>query len=88
MTTTKSGSFHARAKVFSQSDLNKIIGIVEELILDAFDKIEEGVFTVNPKSLSGKDASCTFCPYSNICYKKYQDTVVLEPKKFTENVEE
>lgn len=88
LSVTKSGNFNHYAKVFSDDDINRLIKTVEDLILSAFEKIEDGEFMINPKMIGGKDVSCTFCPYENICYKKYRDIKRLETMKFTEKVEE
>ena len=87
MSVTKDDVFGRYAKVYSDSDLLKIIETVEDLILTAFDNIRDGEFTINPKEINGTNQSCMYCPYSNICYKGNQDTNVLEEKKFTETIE-
>ena len=88
MSITKEGVFGRYAKVYSNNDLIKIIETVEDLIKDAFEEIQEGTFTINPKEIKGVNQSCTFCKFANICYKTNKDIKVLEEKKFVETVED
>lgn len=86
LSLTKSGTFNRYAKVFSEKDVLTLINTVEELVNDAFFKIEEGMFEINPKVIDKDNKSCKFCPYLNICYRKNKDLRDLEVKKFVENV--
>lgn len=88
LSITSKDVFSQHSKVFSQEDIIGMIEKVEGLIVEAFDKILEGEFPINPKTIGGKDQSCQYCPYENICYKKYSDIQQLETKKFVEKVEE
>ena len=86
LSLTKSGTFNRYAKVFSEKDILSLINTVEELINDAFFKIEEGIFNINPKVIDKDNKSCKFCPYLNICYRQNKDLKDLPLKKFNENV--
>lgn len=86
LSLTKSGTFNRFAKVFSEKDILSLINTVEELILEAFFKIEEGIFKINPKVIEKDNKSCKFCPYINICYRQNKDLNDLPLKKFNENV--
>lgn len=87
MSITKEDVFGQYAKVYSENDMYSLIKTVEDLIADAFDKIIDGDFEINPKTINNENQSCKYCPYANICYKTNKDVVVLKEDKFSENIE-
>ena len=87
MSVTKADVFGRYAKVYSERDMYSLIKTVEELIVEAFDKITNGEFIINPKTINNENQSCKFCPYANICYKTNKDLVALKEDKFTETLE-
>lgn len=73
----KDGSFYASSKVLSNEDMEKLIITVDEIIDDAIRKIIEGEFFINPKVVNGKNVSCEFCKFKDICFKTKDDEVIL-----------
>ena len=73
----KDGSFYASSKVLSNEDMEKLIITVDEIINDAIRKIIEGEFFINPKVVNGKNVSCEFCKFKDICFKTKEDEVIL-----------
>lgn len=73
----KDGSFYASSKVLSNEDMEKLIITVDEIIDDAIRKIIEGEFFINPKVVNGKNVSCEFCKFKDICFKTKEDEVIL-----------
>ena len=86
MSITSDDVFNHNAKVYSENDLLNIIETVERLIVEAFEKIQEGSFDINPKKIKDDNMSCKYCKYKNICYKTNNDIKVLEYQKFVENL--
>ncbi len=81
------GFFHY-SKIFKEEDQNKIIGMVENLLDDAAKKIKNGEFNIEPKMIKGKNMSCTFCKYKDICFYDYNDFKELSYKPFNKDGEE
>lgn len=74
--TTKSG-FSSFAKLVTKQQILEINQQMEQHILDAWHKINQGDFKINPKVLENKNRSCTYCPFQDICFKTNNDTVYL-----------
>ncbi|MDE6241032.1 MAG: PD-(D/E)XK nuclease family protein [Anaeroplasmataceae bacterium] len=70
------------SKVFLESQQEEIITMVEGLLEQASDSIHQGIFPIEPKKINGKNASCTFCKYKDICYYEYEDLKELTYKPF------
>ena len=87
MMTTKNGSFGRFAKLLSEEQENDLIELVDVFIHQTRDGIMKAQFDIAPKRIKGNDVSCTFCKYKDICFKKYEDYVFLEEKKFGSEVE-
>ena len=87
MMTTKNGSFGRFAKLLSEEQENDLIQLVDVFIHQTRDGIMKAQFDIAPKRIKGNDVSCTFCKYKDICFKKYEDYVFLEEKKFGSEVE-
>ena len=86
MNTNKNGSFSAYAKIISEEKETEMIMLVEKLIQKANDEIKNACFSIEPKLINGKNESCTFCPYKDICYMKFEDIKELEYKPFKNNL--
>ena len=69
----KDGSFYAGCKVLSDEGMQAMIDLVDEKVRKAGKAIHEGDFRINPKLIDEKNASCGFCPYEAICYRRYRD---------------
>ena len=87
MMTTKNGYFGRFAKLLSEEQEEDLIELVDVFIHKTRDGIMEAQFDIAPKRIEGNDVSCTFCKYKDICFKKYEDYVFLEEKKFGSEVE-
>ncbi len=70
------------SKIFEETDQNKIIDMVDGLLERASKDIHSGNYLIAPKLIRGKNESCTFCKYKDVCYMEYQDLVELEYKPF------
>ena len=79
MATTSKGFSHY-AKLFNDSDIEKIDRIVDERINEVVEAIWNGDFPINPKRVKGELIGCEFCKYKEICYRREEDIVDLEYK--------
>lgn len=70
------------SKVFLEKQQEEITTMVESLLDQASTSIHEGVFPIEPKKINGKNASCTFCKYKDICFYEYEDLKELTYKPF------
>ena len=70
--------FYAYSKVLSEEKINKLIEIVKDNIDNAFDNILDAKFNINPKRVGKDNIGCSFCKYSDICFMKEEDVVILD----------
>ena len=77
----KDGSFYSSSKVLSNEEMDDLIIKVNEIIDDVIKNIVEGNFNINPKVLGGKNISCTYCKFKDICYHTKNDEVILGGEK-------
>ncbi len=71
------GDFYSYSKVLSDNEIEEMIELVEDKIIECIDSIKAGKFDINPKNIDGKNISCKYCPYEDICFKKDKDIVYL-----------
>lgn len=70
--------FYAYSKVLSEEKINRLIEIVKDDIDNAFDNILDAKFDINPKRVGKDNIGCSFCKYSDICFMKEEDVVLLD----------
>lgn len=87
MSTLKSGEFSRYARLITEDNQKELIELVENLIRRANREIRSAEFTIAPKYIDGKNESCTFCRYRDICYMKYEDLVELAVKPYPKEKE-
>ncbi len=78
---TKDG-FLKYSKVFLEAQQEEIIQLVENLLDGAAEQIQQGVFPIAPKKIRGKNESCMFCRYKDLCFCDYEDEIELSYKPF------
>lgn len=74
----KDGNFYSYSKVLSNEQMEEIYNKVSEQIDKTIENIEKANFSINPKNYNGKNISCTFCKFKDICYKSIKDEVLIE----------
>lgn len=84
MGTTKNNTFRSYAKVLDERDQEQLISLVITLLERAKTGILGGEFPIAPKMIGGKNESCTFCQYKDLCFYDYQDVLELDRKPFKE----
>ena len=77
MKTTEKGFYHY-AKILSDKEVYDMIRYTKKQIEKNTNEILEGDFTINPKVYDGKNISCEFCEFKDICYKSQKDIVYLD----------
>ena len=70
--------FSRFSKVLSDSDVYHIITYTKKEIIKDMNDILQGDFKINPKIYDGKDISCEYCNFKDICYKSQKDVVYLD----------
>lgn len=77
MKYTEKGFYHY-AKVLNDKEVYDMIRYTKKQIEKSMNEILDGDFTINPKVYDGKNISCEFCEFKDICYKTQKDTVYLD----------
>ena len=77
MKMTSKGFSHY-TKVLSFDAIDNLVIVVETKIKEAFLSIKNGDFTIDPKVIKGENIGCSFCSYSDLCFKTGKDLVYLE----------
>ena len=78
------GDFYTASKVLSRDEMDNLKTLVKTKIDEMIDDILSSSFEINPKKIDGKDVSCTYCKYKDICYKKEKDYKYLDKKDYKE----
>lgn len=73
----KDGSFYSTSKVLSNKEMDDMIVKVQNIIDDTIKNLITGNFFINPKVLKGKNISCTYCKFKDICFKTKSDEVII-----------
>ena len=82
MKTKNDGSFYKSAKVLSNDEIKEITDITENQIKNVIENIQNNNFDINPKISEGKNISCTYCKFKDICFVTKLDEVTIEPKEY------
>ena len=72
--------FTANSKVLSDNQINNLIKLSDDKIKECIDNVADANFPINPKNINGKNVSCEYCIYKDICFMNNQDIVDLELK--------
>ncbi len=75
--TTNNG-FYQHAKLITDEEIDELASNVENKIVEASDKVINGVFDINPKELATKNIGCTYCKYKDICYMTHDNIEKLD----------
>ncbi len=82
-----SNGFSKNSKVLSSTESQEIKEKTWKKVLQMKREILSGDFTINPKRLKGKNISCMYCPFSDICYHDERDFIEIQDKEATEEIE-
>ena len=81
MRVKKDGELASSAHALSEEEIEEIVNIVDKNIKSAVDEILNGNFNINPKIINGKNESCTFCKYRDICYLRENNKVYINTEE-------
>ena len=81
MRVKKDGELASSAHALSEDEIEEIVNIVDKNIKSAVDEILKGNFNINPKIINGKNESCTFCKYRDICYLRENNKVYINTEE-------
>ena len=73
----KDGNFYSTSKVLSNEKMDEIYHKVDEQIDKVIDNIENSNFDINPKNYNGKNISCMYCKFKDICFVTKSDYTYL-----------
>ena len=78
LTTKKDGQLSAAAlnTLKSDEEIDELVNLVEDKILNAGNNILDNQFSINPKLYDGKNLSCTYCNFKDVCYRRNKDYAV------------
>ena len=82
----KDGELASSAHALSEEEIDSIVNIVDKNIKEAVDEILNGKFDINPKIIDGKNESCTFCKYKDICYLRESNKVYINTEEGEDDV--
>lgn len=77
MHINKDGSIPKLTKVLSDDEIDEVMKLTHEKIMNAINNILKGKFEINPKILDGKNISCNYCHFKDICYHEDRNNVYL-----------
>jgi len=77
----KDGELASSSHALSESEIESIVDIVDKNIKEAVKEILNGNFNINPKIINGKNESCTFCKYKDICYLRESNKVYINTEE-------
>ena len=77
MSYSEEKGFSSNTKLINDETLNNMIEYTSKIIDKTIDKILDNKFDINPKNYNGKNISCEFCEYKDICYMKEKDIKYL-----------
>lgn len=67
-------------KVLTEEEFAQILNIAKDKINEAIDDIVKAKFSISPKKI-GKELTCSYCSYKDICYVSDEQVIELEKKK-------
>ena len=78
MSYTDEKGFGTYTKTINEDTLYELVKFTKNHIDKTTDSILEADFEINPKMYAGKNISCEFCPFNDICYTKEKDLTYLD----------
>ena len=79
MKYTDEKGFGGYSKVMDDDTLLSLVKYTKDEIENKLDKIIDVDFSNNPKSYAGKNVSCEYCKFKDICYMK-DSNIINYPK--------
>lgn len=80
LSKTQNG-FSSYSKLLTENQMNALYDLVDKKINEARDSIINADFEINPKRISDKNMSCSFCKFKDICFMNENNIVNLKEIK-------
>ena len=81
----KDGSFKSSPSLYSPSNFADIAAIAYEHLLFTGENILSNNFLINPKIIKGKNVSCQYCPFRDICFRTVKQFVFISNEEKEDN---
>ncbi len=78
MSYSEEKGFGTYSKIIDEDTLNNLIEYTKNYIDDAASNIIDSKFDIDPKYYNGKNVSCEFCEFKDICFMREKDLKYLE----------
>lgn len=78
MSYSEEKGFGPHAKVMDDDTLYHLVQYTKKYIDSATDDIIDANFQIDPKVYAGKNISCEFCSFKDLCYKTEKDLIYLD----------
>ena len=78
---TKAGTFSKSSKTITDEEIENLIEKTDQIIDKTIENIENANFDINPKIINGKNKSCEFCKYQDLCFKTPENNIYIQIKK-------
>ena len=78
MSYTDEKGFSRYSKVIDNDTLYDLVKFTKKHIDEKVDEIIDRDFTINPKEYAGKNISCMYCKFKDICYMEDSDVIRLD----------
>ena len=86
--TTKSGSIDSKTHTLSDFEINNLVKMTDDKVNEAFTKILDRDFSINPKIIDNENIGCKYCKYQDICFKNEDNNIYLDKMDYKEFLKE
>ena len=76
------GSFSKNSKILSDSEIDDIKVEVIKQIDKVINNIRDNRFEINPKIVDGKNISCEYCKFRDVCFVTKDDEILIKSTTF------
>lgn len=73
LSVTKEGSLRHLKNIMSLEERKELTNLMENLIMSCIDNVADGNFKINPIKIDKYADGCDYCPYKDICFRKFKD---------------
>lgn len=73
LSVSKDGNIKKTKSVMDLDEREKLIELMENLIVKCIDNVSDGLFNISPIKIEKYADGCDFCEYKDICFRKFKD---------------
>lgn len=73
LSVTKDGSLKKSKSLMSIDERKELTDLMGNLIIKCIDNVSDGDFKINPIKIEKHADGCDYCPYKDICFRKFKD---------------